>query len=251
MPLLSSLLFSSRLIQSLPRYLSTGVCSMSSGKIGVVLAGSGVYDGSEIHEASAALVALTRHGKTPVIYSLNKPQAHVVDHSSGEASEDSPRNVLAESARIARGAPLDLEGMKPDDVEALIFPGGFGAAKNLSDFAFKGADLSLDPVVESKIKEFHAQGKPLAFCCIAPILAAKAIPGVKITLGKKGEAWPHSGSQEAARSLGAEVCEAEVSEVCTDAKNKVVSSPAYMYEGKFHEVHDSVANMVKELIKMI
>ncbi|XP_040566712.1 glutamine amidotransferase-like class 1 domain-containing protein 3, mitochondrial [Lepeophtheirus salmonis] len=238
-------------VSSVTSVLRCSLSTMSTGKIGVVLSGSGVYDGSEIHEASATLVALTRAGKTPVVYSLDKDQAHVIDHSKGIPIEGQTRNVLVESSRIARAAPLDLKSLELGDVDALIFPGGFGAAKNLSDFAFNGDKLTLDPVVESKIKDFHSNGKPLAFCCIAPILAAKTIPGVSITLGKRGAGWPHEGSLDAANSLGANVVEKEVTEVCVDEKNKVVSSPAFMYDGKFHEVHDSVTNMVNELVKLL
>jgi len=107
--------------------------------------------------------------------------------------------VANESARIARGSVTPLSSLKSSNVDDIVFPGGFGAAKNLSDFAFKGAEMKVDPDVERIIKEFHKDGKPVALCCIAPVLAARVIQGVKLTLGKKGEKWPFGDAIDAAR----------------------------------------------------
>jgi len=228
--------------------------SVAGQKVAVVLAGCGVYDGTEVHEAAAVLAALTKHGAEPVMFAPDKGQAHVVDHTAGsEMSQE--RNVLKESARIARGAVSPLTDLKAADVSALVIPGGFGAAKNLSDFGFKGADMSVDGEVSRILSEFHSAGKPQALCCIAPILAAKVLgqSGVTITLGNCGPEsdWPYQGSIEAAKSFGANVELKNVDEVCVDSKNKIVTSPAFMYNGKFHEIQNGVGKMVDELVKLL
>jgi len=233
---------------------SAAMSSAAGHKVAVVLSGCGVYDGTEVHEAAAVLAALTRHGAEPVMFSPDKKQAHVVDHTAG-SEMDQERNVMKESARIARGAVSPLSGLKAGDVSAVVIPGGFGAAKNLSDFGFKGADMEVDPEVRRVISEFHSAGKPQALCCIAPILAAKVLgqSGVTLTLGNCGSEsdWPYQGSIEAAKSFGANLELKNVDEVCVDAKNKVVTSPAYMFNGKFHQIQDGVTSMIGELVKML
>jgi len=228
--------------------------SVAGQKVAVVLAGCGVYDGTEVHEAAAVLAALTKHGAEPVMFAPDKGQAHVVDHTAGSEMTQE-RNVLKESARIARGAVSPLAGLKAADVSALVIPGGFGAAKNLSDFGFKGADMSVDEEMSRILSEFHSAGKPQALCCIAPILAAKVLgqSGVTITLGNCGPEsdWPYQGSIEAAKSFGANVELKNVDEVCVDSKNKIVTSPAFMYNGKFHEIQNGVGKMVDELVKLM
>jgi len=229
--------------------------SLASGhKIGVVLAGCGVYDGTEVHEAAAALAAITRHGGEPVMFSVDKVQAHVIDHTAG-AEMDQERNVLKESARIARTAPNPLTQLKAGDVSALVIPGGFGAAKNLSDFGFKGADMEVDPEMSRVLTEFHGSGKPVALCCIAPIVAAKVLgkSGVTLTLGNSGSEadWPYQGSIEAAKSFGANMELKNVDEVCVDEKNKIVSTPAYMFNGQFHQIQDGVTRMIDHLVKLL
>jgi len=228
--------------------------SVAGQKVAVVLAGCGVYDGTEVHEAAAVLAALTKHGAQPVMFAPDKGQAHVVDHTAGSEMTQE-RNVLKESARIARGAVSPLARLKAADVSALVIPGGFGAAKNLSDFGFKGADMSVDEEMSRILSEFHSAGKPQALCCIAPILAAKVLgqSGVTITLGNCGPEsdWPYQGSIEAAKSFGANVELKNVDEVCVDSKNKIVTSPAFMYNGKFHEIQNGVGKMVDELVKLM
>lgn len=228
--------------------------SLTNAKIAVILSGCGVYDGTEVHEAAAALAALSRAGAEIAMFAPDKDQAHVVDHTKG-AEMDQPRNVLLESARIARGAVKPLSELTADDADAALFPGGFGAAKNLSDFGFKGADMTVDPDVERIISSFHSAGKPLALCCIAPILAAKVLgsSGPTLTLGNCGseEDWPYQGAIEAAKSFGANMELKGVEEVCVDLDNKIVTTPAFMYNGQFHQIQDGVGAMVDELLKMV
>ncbi|GAB6023277.1 Glutamine amidotransferase-like class 1 domain-containing protein 3A, mitochondrial, variant 2 [Chamberlinius hualienensis] len=177
----------------------------SSPKVAVVLSGSGVYDGSEIHETSACLVHLTRGGAEPVIYAPDAGQMHVINHLKGEPSANESRNVLAESARIARGKISSLSQLKSCD--AIVFPGGFGVAKNLSNFATDGANCKINAEVEAVIKRFHSEKKPIGLCCIAPVLVAKLIPGVEITLGLDKDDgsghWPYAGTADVAKQWGA------------------------------------------------
>ncbi|XP_042237367.1 ES1 protein homolog, mitochondrial-like [Homarus americanus] len=230
--------------------------SLQAPTVAVVLSGSGVYDGSEIHEASAALVSLTRSGADVICYAPDAPQMHVIDHTKGSPAEAETRNVLTESARIARGNVKPITELTSGTADAVFFPGGFGAAKNLSDFAVKGADMTVISEVERVIKDFHGAKKPLGFCCIAPILAAKVLggSGVTVTLGKADDGsgkWPYAGSIEVAKALGATTVEKAVDEVTIDEANKVVTSPAFMYEGKFHEIHDGVSKTINALLGMI
>lgn len=240
-----------------PVLSSAASFSMSSAdnkNVAVVLSGCGVYDGTEVHEAAAVLAALTRNGCEPLIVAPDTKQAHVVDHTKGEEMAEE-RNVRLESARIARGSVTPLSDLKVEDVDAIIFPGGFGAAKNLSDFGFKGAEMTVNPEVEATLKSFHSAGKPIALCCIAPILAAKVFGagGVRLTLGKQGDEakWPFGGALDAAKSFGAEVIERSVDEVEVDEVNNIVTSPAFMYNGKFHEIQDGVTAMVDALVARI
>lgn len=221
-------------------------------KIAVVLSGCGVYDGSEVHEAAAAMAALTRGGAEVEVFAPDVSQHHVVDHTKG-AEMDQTRNVLVESARIARAAPRPLTELSPDTADGVVFPGGFGAAKNLSTFGFEGAEMSVNPEVVRVITEFHAAGKPQALCCIAPILAAKVLgdKGVTLTMGGQGgDDWPHGGAIDVAKGFGATMEVKSVAEVCIDETNRLVSTPAYMYNGQFHEIQDGVSSMVNELLKM-
>jgi len=222
-------------------------------EVAVVLSGCGVFDGTEVHEISAVCAALSRAGKNMVFFAPDKPLFHEVNHVNGQDGA-TERNCLIESARIARGKVAPVSELKASDFAAVVFPGGFGAAKNLSNFA-TSSDPSVDEEVARVISEFHAEKKPMAFCCIAPVLVAlvlgKGGTKVKLTLGKTGEKWPYGGTIEKVTELGCECVEMEVSEVCVDEENKIVSSPAFMYDGAFHEIQDGVSKMVDELVKIV
>uniref|UniRef100_A0A8C9ZMQ3 Si:ch211-153b23.5 n=1 Tax=Sander lucioperca TaxID=283035 RepID=A0A8C9ZMQ3_SANLU len=152
-------------------------------RVAVILSGCGVYDGTEIHEASAVLVHLSRAGAKVQMFAPNADQMHVVNHCEGKPTEEK-RNILQESARIARGDVTDLANLDVSAFDALIIPGGFGVAKNLSDWAVKNKDCTIQPHLEKLIKAFHKAGKPLGMCCISPILAAKILPGCELTVGQ-------------------------------------------------------------------
>ncbi|XP_053421663.1 glutamine amidotransferase-like class 1 domain-containing protein 3, mitochondrial [Nycticebus coucang] len=230
-----------------------GSAPRPAARVAVVLSGCGVYDGTEIHEASAILVHLSRGGAEVQIFAPDVPQMHVIDHSKGQPSESETRNVLTESARIARGKIADLATLTASNHDAAIFPGGFGAAKNLSTFAVDGKDCHVNKDVERVLREFHQAGKPIGLCCIAPVLAAKVLRGVEVTVGheqEEGGKWPYAGTADAIKALGAKHCVKGVTEAHVDQKNKVVTTPAFMCETALHHIHDGIGAMVKTVLEL-
>ncbi|XP_072279819.1 putative glutamine amidotransferase-like class 1 domain-containing protein 3B, mitochondrial [Pyxicephalus adspersus] len=208
-----------------------------SKKVAVILSGCGVFDGSEIHESSAVLVHLSQAGVQYTVFAPNIEQMHVVDHVTGQPMAEK-RWVLKESARIARGKITDLKDLKVSEYDALIIPGGFGVAKNLSSWAVQGKDCSVLKAVEETMKDFHASNKPIGLCCISPVLAAKLIPGCEVTVGcdTECEKWPHAGTAEAIKQLGCKHFNKQVNEVHVDIKNKLVTTCAFMSNSPLHEV---------------
>ncbi|XP_071988268.1 putative glutamine amidotransferase-like class 1 domain-containing protein 3B, mitochondrial [Engystomops pustulosus] len=221
-------------------------------RVAVVLSGCGVYDGTEIHEASAILVHLSRAGAQVKMFAPDIPQMHVIDHSKGEPVSES-RNVLAESARIARGDVAALSQLNAQDHDAVIFPGGFGAAKNLSSFAVDGESCRVHDDVQRVIKEFNKSKKPIGLCCIAPVLAARVLPGVEVTVGQEDEQggkWPYAGTTKAIQALGGKHCAKEVHEVHVDRTSRVVTTPAFMAHAPLHNIFDGIGAMVSAVIKL-
>ncbi len=213
-------------------------------KIGVVLAGCGYLDGAEIHEATLTLLALDRLGADVVVMAPNKEQAHVVDHQKSEPVEGAnARNVFDESARISRGNLHELGSVKAEDLDALILPGGFGAAKNLCDFAFKGTDMTVDETLSGLIQSMHGAGKPLGFICIAPAIAAKVLGEAKpkLTIGNDPD------TAAALNSFGAEHVDCPVDEIVVDARLKVVSTPAYMLGPSIAPVAKGIDKLVEKV----
>lgn len=222
-------------------------------RVALVLSGCGVYDGSEIHEASAVMVHLSRHGVQVAIFAPDQPQLHVVNHLSGKVADES-RNVLVESARIARGNISPLSMLRASEYSAVVFPGGFGAAKNLCTFAVDGAKMTVNKDVERVMKEFVATKKPVGLTCIAPVLAAKVLPGVEITVGHdtdEGGRWPYAGTAGAVVSMGAKHVIRDVTEVHVDDKMKVVTTPAFMCDAPLHLVWDGIGKLVTAVIKLM
>ena len=215
-------------------------------RVAVVLSGCGVYDGAEIHESVITLLHLDRHG---VAYQCMAPdimQAHVVNHLSGEVAANEKRNVLVESARIARGHIIDIANANPADYDAVILPGGFGVAKNLSDFAFKGAECSVQAGVQVFVQAMHKAGKPVGLVCIAPALSALLVgPGVRCTIGHDAE------TAAAINRMGAVHVECPVNEACVDEDNKLVTTPAYMLAGRIHEAYDGIGRLVDRMLAMV
>lgn len=218
-------------------------------KIGVALSGCGVYDGSEIHEAVLTLLAIDRAGAEAVCMAPDMDQMHVINHLTGEEVKGEKRNVLLESARIARGNIRDIRTVQADDIDGLIFPGGFGAAKNLCDFATKGENCQVHPEVVRLILEFAAKKKPQAACCIAPAMYAKVFEGEGIhptlTVGNDREV---SGKME---NMGSRHQDCETEDIVLDEENKIVSTPAYMRGQNISEVAVGIEKAVNKLVSMI
>ncbi len=217
-------------------------------KIGVVLAGCGVYDGAEIHESVITLLAIDRAGAEAVCMAPNVDQMHVINHLNGEEMNEK-RNVLVESARIARGNIKDIAEVKADDIDALFFPGGFGAAKNLSDFAVNGENCSVHPEVTRLVREFAAKQKPQGVACIAPAMFAKIYEGGDVhptlTIGNDKD------TSAKIEKMGSRHQDCAVQEVVLDTKNKIVSTPAYMLGQTISEVADGIEKSIQELVRMI
>jgi len=216
-------------------------------KIAVILSGCGVYDGSEIHEACAALLALDRAGAEAVICAPAGPQMHVVDHLAGQPQDDAARDILTESARIARGDIRPLAGVDPADIDGVLLPGGFGAAKNLCDFAVKGAECTAMPAVADFLRRAHAAGRPIAAMCIAPVVLARVFGAdlhPRLTIGND----PATAAQ--VEKMGAEHVDCETTGVVVDEDNGFVTTPAYMLADNIGQVFDGAAALVTRLVAM-
>ncbi|KAM9710475.1 glutamine amidotransferase-like class 1 domain-containing protein 3, mitochondrial isoform 2-T2 [Menidia menidia] len=220
-------------------------------RVAVVLAGCGVYDGTEIHEASAVLVHLSRGGATVNMFAPNVDQMHVINHLKGEPSEEK-RNVLVESARLARGNVQDLSKLNVKDHDAIIFPGGFGAAKNLCTWAVQGKDCTVNEEVKAALQAFHGEGKPIGLCCISPVLAAKVFPGCEVTVGREqDDKYPDTTDTAAAiNQLGCKHVSTSVGESHHDQKNKLVTTSAFMCNAPIHEIFDGIGTMVQGVLKL-
>lgn len=218
-------------------------------RIGVILSGCGVYDGSEIHEAVITLLAIDRAGAEAVCMAPDIPQMHVINHLAGEPAEGETRNVLVESARIARGDIKDLAGAQVADLDAVILPGGFGAAKNLCNFAVAGPDCEVNPDVARLIREMYIAKKPIAAVCIAPAVLSKVLGDEKVahklTIGND------EGTAAAMASMGTEHVQCPVEEFIVDPVNKLVSSPAYMLAGSISEAAEGIEKTVQALVDLI
>jgi enhancing lycopene biosynthesis protein 2 len=216
-------------------------------KVGVVLSGCGVMDGAEIHESVLTLLALDDAGASYQCMAPDTDQLHVINHLTGQPENSGRRNVLVESARIARGRIIDLAGVNVADYDAFMFPGGFGAAKNLSTFAIDGKDCSVNADVARLVREAHSAGKPIAFVCIAPVVAAKVLGSAahtKLTIGDDSE------TAQAINEMGAEHIACPVKEAVIDEDNRIISSPAYMKAGNLSELYEGIRGTVRALLKM-
>lgn len=214
-------------------------------KVAVVLAGCGVYDGAEINEAVLALLALEQQGATYQCFAPDIEQMHVVNHLTGDVMVGEKRNVLVEAARIARGNIKPVTDARVDEFDALLVPGGFGAAKNLSDFAVKGASMTVQPDFLAFARAMHAAGKPIGLICIAPTMAA-AICGkdVECTIGNDRDV---AGAIE---QMGGKHIGCAVDKAVVDRRNKLVTTPAYMLAGKVSEAAAGISDCVKQLLAL-
>lgn len=225
-------------------------------KIAVLLAGSGVYDGSELHETVSVLIALSELGAEAVCVAPDQQQVHAVNHVDGSEHPET-RNILIESARIARGKILPLSKLSAEEVQGLVIPGGFGVAKNLCTWAFDGPEAKVNPEAAALIQDMVKAGKPVAALCVAPVLVAKALQAegrkARLTLGSCAAASPYdiAGFHEGIASLGMEAVEAAEGEVVIDEDLNILSTPCYMMEASPAEIFASARAVCKELLNRI
>ena len=214
------------------------------GKFAVILAGNGVFDGSEIQETTMALYAIMKHGGEYETFAPDMDQHHVINHITGEEMQEK-RNVMIEASRLVRGDIKNLSDFNADDFDAIIFPGGFGVAKNLSTFAFDGADCSVNGEVENVIKAMAKQNKPIGALCISPVVVAKVLGDVTVTIGQD------QGTADAVKQMGAAHENTKHGDVTIDKKNKIFTTPCYMLDSTILDIAEDTDTVVKAMMKEI
>lgn len=225
-------------------------------RVAVILSGCGVYDGSEIQESVLTLLELNRHGVQVVCAAPDISQHHVIDHRTGTETGES-RNVLTESARIARGAIVPLTELVLDDIDAIVLPGGFGVAKNFTSWAFDGPNSAIDPSVQACIVACFDAGKPIVGLCMAGTTIARALKdhGVHptLTVGTPAEPSPYdiTAINSGIAATGADVSLCTVREISLDTKHRIITAPCYMMEASITEVHTNVSMAITALMEML
>ncbi|MEC9492296.1 isoprenoid biosynthesis glyoxalase ElbB [Flexistipes sp.] len=218
-------------------------------KIGVIFSGCGVFDGTEITEAVMTLYFLEKKGADIVCMAPNIEQYHVVNHLTGDVDESKKRNVLEEAARLVRGNVKDISDVDINELDALVIPGGFGAAKNLTTYAIEGNDCKVNEDVKKAVNTIVTSKKPMAAICIAPVLVAKALEGTgiksKITIGSDENV---AGSIE---SFGATHVECPVKEALVDEENKIITTPAFMLAQNTLEVAAGIEKTIENLYRFL
>ena len=212
-------------------------------KVAVILAGCGTRDGSEINETVTLLLALDQHNIEYQAFAPDENQFEVDNHVTGQRTMDK-RNMMVEAARIVRGNILPMTKFNANDYDALLFPGGTGAAKNIFTYAYDGINFKVNKDVEKAIKDIHAQGKPIGAMCIAPLMVAKVLGNVNVTMG--------SGNCRQAKELpmiGCKHTETTHGGVAIDKENKVFSTPCFMLDATLKDVYQGAWNLVEAMVK--
>jgi len=210
-------------------------------KVALVLSGCGVFDGAEIHESVLLLYAFERRGASVTFFAPDIPQAQVVNHLTGEIAESQTRNVREEAARIARGKVPSLSEFDPEEFDALVFVGGFGAAKNLCTFAFDGAEMSVNEDVQAAVRKMADIKKPLGFVCISPVIAAKVLKA-KVTIGNDAK------TAALINAMGGTHIDCPVFSYVKDDENNVYSTPAYMLAANTAELAQGLSSLVEAIL---
>lgn len=212
-------------------------------KIALILSGCGNKDGSELQESLFTMYAIM---KNDAIYQLFAPdimQSQVINHLTNEPMQEE-RNVLIEAARIARGNIKPLDQYSHELFDALIIPGGLGAAKNLSDYFFEGSDMHVIPQVETAIKDTYKAGKPIGALCIAPVILARVLKKVYLTMGAE------SSASKNIEQMGAMHRKTDTVEITVDPENKIVTTPCYMYDSNIVNIAEGTNKLVKAILEM-
>jgi enhancing lycopene biosynthesis protein 2 len=225
-------------------------------KIGILLSGCGVYDGSEIQETVLTMLAIEEIGAEYVCIGVDLDQFHAINHLTGEEMPEK-RNILVEAARIARGNILNIKEVQPVDIDALVIPGGFGNAKNLTKWAFSGAEGAIIPEVKLLLVNLVNVGKPIVALCVSPVVLAKALEGssiqAKMTLGTSAENSPYdipSFISEISK-VGVKYSEKTIREIEIDEVNRIITAPCYMMEASILEVRKNIQSAMEALKEML
>lgn len=213
-------------------------------KFAVVLSGCGVFDGAEIHESSLTLLSIVQQGGVYKVFAPDTYQYHVINHVTGNQMPEK-RNVLVESARIARGNISPLADFNANDFDALIFPGGFGVAKNLCDFAFKGAECSVNEDVAKAIKSMHASRKPIGALCISPVLLSRVLGKVELTIGDDRNTINNI------EKMGSKHIKTTHGDVIHDADHHIFTTPCYMLDANILQIYEGTTNIVKAMMESL
>jgi enhancing lycopene biosynthesis protein 2 len=225
-------------------------------RVGVIFSGSGVYDGTEIQEGVFTLLSLKKLGAEAVCFAPDVDQHHVINHITGEEMNET-RNVLVESARIARGDIQSLAQFNADELDALVLPGGFGAAKNLTKWAFSGPEGEINQQVKDAIISMVKSNKPVAGLCMGPTVIAKALEGTEVgaalTVGTTEAPSPYEidAISQGMEKTGATAVMKTIDEIAVDEKNKIVTAPCYMMEADILQVRNNVQKAIDALVKLI
>lgn len=223
-------------------------------KIAILLSGCGVFDGTEIHEATLSMLAIKELGATYTCIAPNKSQLHVIDHTQGSETKEL-RNVYTESARIARGEIRELKEMDYDEFDALLIPGGFGVAKNFTNWALHGADCKIDKELKTILINFQSNKKPIVALCMAPVVLAKAFEGKinpTLTVGTPDDSpYDINAIAQGMESIGVTVKMKSITEICVDKENLLVSAPCYMMNADILQVRNNVKQAIAALIELI
>lgn len=217
---------------------------MQKKNFAVILSGCGHQDGAEIHEATLTLWAIHKNGGEFQCYAPDIKQQHVLNHITGQEMSEQ-RNVLIESARIARGKIASLATFSPESADALVIPGGFGAAKNLSSYAFDGAKCTVNSHVAAAIKAMHAAGKPIGALCIAPVILAKVLGNVTLTIGQDQT------TADNLAAMGAKHQPTLHGEIVVDQQNKIVTTPCYMLNSRVDQIADGADHLIQAMMAMM
>jgi len=218
-------------------------------KIGVVLSGCGHQDGSEIHEAVFTLQALDKSDVDVIIMAPDMDQFHVINHLNGEEEISESRNILVESARIARGEVVDVATISGQQLDALIFPGGTGMAKNIFDYSMAGINCTIIPDVQRLVVELLEANKPLGAICIAPVMVAKILE----YLGRTGTVTGgfSDNLNNDIKAMGINTIEVGAEDIVVDEENKIVTTPAYVEAKSMSEACIGIEKLVNKVLELI
>jgi len=208
----------------------------------VILAGNGVFDGAEIHEAVLTLLAIDKLGASYKAFAPDIEQHHVIDHFTKKPATES-RNVLKEAARLVRGEIQPLSEFDASQFDALVLPGGFGAAKNLSTYAFDGPAMKVNPEVEKAILEMHGLKKPIGAMCIAPVILAKLLGKVTVTIGTDATTEKHIQEMDATNIRTSH------GDVIADTKNNIFTTPCYMLDSSISQIAQGTENLIRDMLQ--